>query len=463
MLERASGLIRDQIEGWERWKRSLSVPGTPPQRAFLTLNAFGRDSIGFLRRAATEYGDFFICRFGVLDLYVAVDPALIEQILVKQHKKFIKDSFTRGLNELLGEGLVTSDGDLWKRQRKIIAPPLQRKHIAGYADDMVALTAAFVEDWRDGAEHELLEVMNQLTLKIVVKTLFGEDITEGFDVVRDSVEACMQYFQEEEQTLWRLVPHWLPTGRRRRFVEAVARVDAVLKGIIDRHRASSEEGHDLLSLLLRAVDEEGNGMSDEQLRDEAITAFLAGHETTALALTYTFDLLSKHPEVERALLQEVDEVLGGRAAVAEDTPKLKYAQAVVKEAMRLQPPVWTVGREALEDIQLGDFVLPKGSQVITPQCVVHRDARLFNEPNAFRPERWLDGSTEGSPRFAYFPFGGGPRVCIGNHFAMMESVLVLCTIAQRARLERLPPLDFEVLASVTTRPTTPLAVKIHRR
>lgn len=276
----------------------------------------------------------------------------------------------------------------------------------------------------------------------------------------------MHHFQLSAQTWRQLLPEWIPQPGQKEFEQAVADVDEVLFRIIRERRASDLEGDDLLSLLLRARDDDGVGMDDQQLRDEAITIFLAGHETTALALTWAIYLWCRVPEAAERVRVEVDEVLGKRPATVDDVKKLPLTEAFINETMRLYPPAWTIGREATEDVEIAGWKVPKGAQVLTPQCVVHRDERWFPQPDEFRLERWLDGNEKSLPRFGYFPFGGGPRICIGNHFAMMEAVLTLATLVQHRDFELVSPKvdggpgDAPVSPSVTLRPAEDIEVKV---
>jgi cytochrome P450 len=326
---------------------------------------------------------------------------------------------------------------------------------------MVEESERVLGGWRDGARLDLHAELMSLTLAIVARTLFGSDVSRDAARIGAAIETLMRAYLGIAKT-GILVPSFLPTPGNLRARRAVDELDAIVTRLVRARRKSGDDPGDLLSMLL-ASDEDGASMSDLQLRDECITLLLAGHETTALALTFTFYLLSRSPDVEARLQRELDEVLAGRPAGFADLRQLRFTDAVVREAMRLYPPAWAIGRESLTDPELGSFYLPRGAQVIMSQWVVHRSAEHFPEPESFRPERWLDERDEGLPRFAYFPFGGGARVCIGNAFAMLEAVLVLATIAQRYRFRADERGPLRLLPSVTVRPEHGLQGTLERR
>jgi cytochrome P450 len=306
--------------------------------------------------------------------------------------------------------------------------------------------------------------MMRLTLAVVGRTLFGAEVAGEADEIDEAFSLIMGQFQRLLMPFSEYLDR-LPLPSNKRIERAVARLDATIFRMIAERRASGEVGDDLLSMLLAARDDEGDGtgMSDRQLRDEAMTIFLAGHETTANALTWTWYLLSQHPEVERLLHDEVDRVLGGRAATVTDLGELKYCESVFAEAMRLYPPAWAVGRQALEDFAAGEFVVPAGTMVLMSQWVVHRDERFWPDPTRFDPGRWTPEARAARPKFSYFPFGGGARVCIGEPFAWMEGVLLLATIAQRWRFELAPDARVEPQPLITLRPRYGMPMIARRR
>ena len=390
-------------------------------------------------------------------------PDDIESVLVKHARVMGRDDYASVLERALGLGLLTSDGELWKRQRKLMAHAFVPKRIQSYADTMAQVTGGAIVGWTHGQEINLHQEMSRVTMEVVAEVLFGAGVgaTDG-ETVRQAMEVINEFFANSPEAIAKLPP-WVPTLRNLRVKRAVAQIDELIFRVIARRRAG-EHRDDLLGTLLAAEDETGARMSDRQLRDEAVTLFLAGHETTALALAHTLFLLSKHPDVERKLHAELTDVLGGRTPTADDVRTLKYTECVLKESMRLFPPAWTTGREALEDVTVGGRHIPKGAQILLSQWVVHRDPRWFPNPEGFDPERWRDGRAEAIPRFAYFPFGGGPRVCIGNHFAMMEAMLILAVVAQRFQLDLLPGQILELKPSVTLRQKgTGLKVRLRER
>jgi cytochrome P450 len=427
------------------------------------LLAYGRDPIAFFERCARDHGDLVELKFpGFPRTFLVNHPDVIEDILVTRQRLFHKDVFTRELRRLLGNGLLTSEGDFWRRQRRLAQPAFHRDRIRGFAAAMVELTLRMLATWRPDTEIDLHARMMQLTLQIVAKTLFGKDVDEEARVVGQAIELWMRRYA----SMLVVTFPWLmklPTPQNRRTARATRRLNEIIYGLIERARRGPEGSGDLLPMLLSARDEDGACMSDEQLRDEVMTIFLAGHETTAIALSWTFMLLARHPAVRAALHGELSQELGGRAPTLEDLSRLRYTDAVVREAMRLYPPAWSIGREAQEECELGGYRIPRGSQLVICQILTQRDARWFPEPERFRPERWLDGSTASLPRFAYFPFGGGPRVCIGNTFALMEAALIVATVAQRYELALRPGFEPQMLASVTLRPRLGMPMRLTAR
>jgi len=417
-----------------------------------------RDQIGFLTRAVRQYGDVVRLRLGNSTTYLLVNPEHIDYVLHSHAENFMKDRLTRWLIPLVGQGLLTSEGELWRRQRRLAQPAFQRQQIERYAAVMVDHTERMLETWREGQVRDPHQDLMHLTLGIVARTLFSAELGGAAGIVGESIEIVMNYFMSPMR--WFGIRERLPLPSTRRYRQAIQRIDDLIYGIIHRRRDSGEDPGDLLSRLLAARDEQGNGMTDRQLRDEAVTLVLAGHETTALVLFYTFYLLARSPEVERRLATELRDVLAGRAPTAGDVANLRYTEWVVRETMRLYPPAWTIAREALADCEIGGYHVPKGTQMFLPQWLVHRDGRWFDDPESFRPERWDNDLLKRLPRCAYFPFGDGPRICIGNHFAMMEAVLILATIARRYHLSVQPGQRLELLPSITLRPRHALGMRL---
>ena len=438
-------------------------PPQPPGIPFLGhLLLYARDPLEVPRRWARDYGDVVHLRLGPEDVYQINHPDDIEQMLVKDFRKYRKDRMTRTLEELLGKGLVTSEGDFWKRQRRLVNPGFHRDRIKGYAEVMVSETRARIDGWGERSEFDVHDEMMRITLGIVASTLFGTDVSQqDADTIGSSIAFFMEYHLGIANTGIRL-PHWIPTPGNSRAVKAMAALDEVIRRYIEIRRASGDTG-DLLSMLISAVDDEGKGMDSEQLRDEALTLITAGHETTAVSMTMTLYLLSQHPEVEVKLHEELDRVLGDRQATFEDLAQLTYTEQVVTESMRVLPPVWGIGREAIEDTEIGGYPIKKGAQMFVSQWTVHRDSRFFPDPEAFKPERWTPEFKKQLPHYAYFPFGGGPRICVGKRFAMMEAVLLLATISRRYALRLLPGETLDLMPSVTIRPRNGLRMVAQRR
>jgi cytochrome P450 len=408
--------------------------------------------LGFLTHCARTYGDVVALRLAHRRVLVLSHPDLIKEVLVAQSRQFSKHFGLRRNPRLLGQGLLTSEGDFWRRQRRLIQPAFVRGRIAGYAPVMVAAARQVTDSWKADDRRDIAVEMMRLTLQIAAKTLFDAEVGDETRTVVDALGVLQNTFLARCNTLVP-VPPWLPTPGNIRRRRAMRRLDEILYGFIRRRRAQPSDRGDLLSLLLAARDEQGAAMTDRQVRDEAMTLFLAGHETTALALSWAWYLLAQHPEAEESLAAEVRQVLGDRDPTFEDCARLRYTEMVALEAMRLFPPAYTLAREALADCVIGDYAVPRGTMVLMSQWVVQRDPRFFRDPERFRPERWNEEAIRGLPKFAYFPFGGGQRLCIGSTFAMMELVLVLATIAQRFRLRMQPNVRVTPVATFTLRPS----------
>jgi cytochrome P450 len=404
-----------------------------------------REPLEFITRISKEHGDVVKFRLAAREVYLFNHPDAIEDLVIGHKDLLVKDWLTRELSLVVGQGLLISEGALWKKQRKMIQPGFHRERIAKYADVMVRYTLRAIEQWKDGETRDVHLELMRLALEIVAQTLFGVEVGEASHRLEQASSVLTKRFSGIESK----IPIGLPIPANRRARDAIAALDEITYGIIRARRESGDTG-DLISMMLNAGD-----MDDRQLRDEAITLLVAGHETTAVSLGWSLYVLSRHPEIAAKLRAELDAVLDGRPATAEDVPKLRYTDWCVRESMRLYPPAWAIGREALEPMKIAGVPVKKGAQLWAAQWVVHRDPRWFPQPNAFRPERWENISI---PKHAYFPFGGGPRICIGNAFAMMEMVLVLATIMQRFEFESVR--DVRVVPSVTLRPKGGLPLRI---
>ncbi len=427
-------------------------PGPHQQWLFGNLREFGRDRLGALSRWAQEFGDVVWARFGPRTVVFLNHPDLVEEVLVNQNRKFIKHYRLRDAARTLGQGLLISEGDFWRSQRKLAQPAFHRERIAAYGELMVQLTERMLAGWAAGQVRDVQEDMMRLTLEIVAKTLFDAEIGGDSAEVSAAMDTLMRAFVVRTASLVSL-PHWFPTPMNVRVERAIRRLEQILRTIIAERRKSGENRGDLLSMLLEAQDDEsGRRMTDTQLRDEVMTLFMAGHETTANTLTWTWFLLSQHPEAEARLHRELETVLAGRPPKFADLPRLPYTESVINETLRVYPTVWMVGRENIEPVELGGYQMPVGTTFFMPQWVIHRDSRWFDDPDVFRPERWEGGLMQRLHRYAYFPFGGGPRLCIGNNFALMESALVLAAVAQKFRLRLADDARVSPLPTMTLRP-----------
>ena len=398
-----------------------------------------RDPLAFLQGLARRYGDVVHFRLARQHVTLLSDPEHIRDVLVARQRLFVKSRALDRARLLLGEGLLTSNGEHHLRQRRLAQPAFHRQRIADYATTMVEEGTRIRERWRDGEVLDISREMMRVTLAVAGRTMFSTDVSGEAEEIGAALTDAMELFDVAVLPFAELFVK-LPLPASRRFNRARARLDETMYRIIDERRRDDRDRGDLLSMLMLARDEDGDGtgMSDRQLRDEALTIFLAGHETTANALSWTWHLLAQHPEAEAALHAELDAVLGDRAPRPDDWVALAYTRRVLAESMRLYPPAWVLGRRPLEELEIGGHRVPANSIVLMSQWVVHRDPRWWPEPLRFDPGRWTEAAERARPRFAYFPFGGGTRQCIGEHFAWMEGVLLLATIAQRWRFRPAP-------------------------
>ena len=439
-----------------------NYPPGPEQGFFDGLRSpMRRDPLTFMTRVAREYGDIVCLRFFHIRTFLITHPDLIEDVLVTNAKKFIKGRVLRANRHIFGDGLLTSEGDFWLRQRRMMQPAFHRSRIANYTSTMTDCTARLMESWKPGEPIDLHDAMMRLTLQVVGKTLFNADVERDAPQVGENLQVLLEYTSDFRRLV--MTPKWLPTRLNRQANRAVRQLTQIIDRIIQQRRESKEDTGDLLSMLLHAQDEDGSRMTAQQLRDEALTLFLAGHETTASSLSWTWWLLAQNPEVETKLHAELDAVLNGRTPTLDDLPKLTYTSHILSESMRLYPPAWAIARLAVEDHELGGYPVPKGTGIAAVPWVVHRDPRWYENPERFLPERWERDLLKKIPRFAYFPFSYGPRQCIGNTFALMEANLVVATIAQRFRFRMLPGHIVAPLASITLRPRHGLHVVAEAR
>ncbi|WP_226479363.1 cytochrome P450 [Natrinema amylolyticum] len=413
-----------------------------------------------LYEAAAQQGDVVHLRLlGIGDFYQVNHPALAEHILVDDRDQFEKASLSQeDLGDLLGQGLVLSEGELWERQRDRIRPAFYMDRIADYADTMTAEVRTAVADWTGTPIVNIEDEMKGLTLRILVKSMFGSDIEYEDRGIRDTVRALQEPGQPAKQPVARMVPKWVPIPMWRRYKRGIGEMESLIGEVVEtRRNGSTENGDDLLSMLLTGTDEDGETMSEKLLRDEMMTFLFAGHETTATALTFTWFLLAHHPEIERRLVAEVEDALETDYATFDDLPELEYTERVLREAMRLYPPVPSIPRETTEALELGGYALPESATVAPMQWTIHRDDRFWETPLAFRPDRF-EGDDD-RPAFAYFPFGGGPRRCIGQQFALVEGKLILATLVRNYHLELVSDPDVDLSVSITTRPLDPIEMR----
>jgi cytochrome P450 len=425
-----------------------------------------KDPLGLMQRMARDYGD--IVSFPVLgnqNRILLNNPEWIQQVLVIQHSKFHKSDFTkRAVERILGQGLLISEGDFWRRQRRLAQPAFQRARTNEYASTMVEIAHAHAAAWRDGDTRDVAHEMMSLTLDVAVRTLFGTTVPGEAERIGYALTYLMRYSLRRLRAPIRIPPNW-PTPRNRRAQRDLDFLDSVVYRIINERKSLGDaaDHDDLLSLLMGAMDEDGSQMTPRQLRDETMTLFLAGHETTALTLAWGLYLLSQNPAARSRLEEESRGVLAGRSPELADLHRLPYLQAVVNEILRLYPPAYISARTSIEPCDLGGYDFPAGTTFLMAQWVTHRDARFFDEPESFRPERWLDGLMDRLPPGAYFPFGGGPRRCIGQNFALLEACLVLAELAQRFRFELVPGQQIVPEPLVTLRVRHGIRMTLHAR
>ena len=443
---------------------TAAPPGPRPRFPGDMLLRISRERIELLREMASTWGDVSSILLGKQRIVLLTNPEDIRDVLVTHQRIFRKGQGLERAKVLIGEGLLTSEGETHLRQRRLVQPAFHRARIGAYATAMTGAAMVRQAKWTDGESLDANRAMMMITLDIVAATLFGADVGSESSEIGSALDDVFDAFTIGYGPLTPLLD-LIPSTKKRRFTAGKKRLDATIGRIIAERRASGVDTGDLLSMLLHATDTEGDGtgMSDQQLRDEAITLFIAGHETTANALSWTWLLLARTPDAERALHDEVDRVLGDRLPTMDDLPQLPMARAIVAESMRLYPPAYIVGRRATEPYSVGGFDFPARTLFLCPQFIVHRDPRWWPEPDRFRPERWLDaGATAARPKMAYFPFGAGTRICVGEQFAWMEAILVLATLARRWRV-RVDGPDPALEPIITLRPKDGLAARLERR
>ncbi|ELZ31242.1 cytochrome P450 [Halorubrum distributum] len=463
---------------------SVTPPGPLGDPLFGNGRQFADDPFGFLRACADSYGDVVRLDLGPRETYLLTNPADVERVLVADAERYRKPQFgDDAMDTLLGDGLLMSEGETWQRQRKLANPAFHNRRIGALAGVMADHAESHVADWEDGDVVDLQLELARLTVKIIVTAMFGADIDdEEVKTVQENLEPLGARFEPDPRRY--LIPDWLPTRENREFDAAIDTLESVIDGIVERRRGTERDPSvdpagpdgtgvrgppgdpdadlpmDLLSVLLRARDR--GEQTDENLRDELVTMLLAGHDTTALALTYAFYLLSNHPEARERVEGEAEEAVSGGSLTAGAVRDMDYTERVLNESMRLYPPVYTLFREPKLDVKLGGYRIPEGSALMVSQWVIHRSERWYDDPEAFDPDRWTPERRSQRPRFAYFPFGGGPRHCIGKAFSLLEAKIILATVCSRFELDYEGP-SLALRGSLTMHPNHPVPMRIRER
>jgi cytochrome P450 len=422
-----------------------------------------RDPLGLLKRVTREYGDIVHSQFGSRHDYIVNHPDYIKIVLLAGEDDMLR-SFPRPMKRVLGNGLLSSQGDFHRRQRRLIQPFFHCQHAASCAQIITGYAQRTAEHWRNGQTLDISAEMLRLTMAIVVKALFSADVENEAAQIGRVLDVIMEMTHKNTIPYVDQFPARLPLPSKKRYENARVVLDEMVYRMIDERRAATGEQGDFLSALLHLqATEDGRGLSDEQVRDEVMTMFVAGHETIGSALAWTWYLLAEHPEAERRLQEELGRVLGGRVPTGEDVARLPYASMILFESMRLYPPVWLMARRPVHDFPIGDYIVPAGSYIHISQYLMHRDERYFAEPDRFDPDRWKPEAVASRPRFSYFPFGGGSRKCVGESFACVEGVLVLATLAQQWTMRVTPGQRVEMEPLITLRPKHGITVKLRQR
>jgi cytochrome P450 len=445
---------------------SQTPPGPKGRPVFGSSRQYARDPFGFVTALEQSYGDVARFDMGPLNTYMVTNPADIERVLVSESDDFGKPEFQDdALGDLLGEGLLLSEGDTWQKQRDLATPAFNMNRLSGMADRIVDHTESLLSGWADGAELDVEEEMTEVTIDVICDLMMGTQLSdERLDHVQTQLEPIGRRFEPDPIRF--AAPEWVPLPGDGEYQSAVEELDDVIAEIVDRRRQEIDTGDDdgpmdFLSILLRArADGE---QTNRQLRDEMMTMLLAGHDTTALTMTYTWYLLSQHPEAERRVHAELDELLDGDAPTMADVREMEYTEWVVNEAMRMYPPVYTIFRTPERDFEVGGYTIPEGATIMLPQYAVHRSERYWDDPDTFDPERWSPERSRDRPRFAYFPFGGGPRHCIGKHLALLEARLILATTASRYRLSYEGDGPLELMPTLTAHPRDGMPMRVEKR
>lgn len=440
----------------------LPAPG-PGWRMLRLIPQLRRDPLGVFRSLAADYGGLVRVNVPRLSFHLVSNPDYVKHVLQDHQRNYIKGSSVEPARILVGHGLATSDGELWRRQRRLMQPAFHRKRLAALAELMTGVGARWLDRLepfrRSGERFDLAHEMMQLTLEVIVRTMFSHDITSQGDQLAESFTEALHFIDDRSFGAWG-PPLWLPTRSNRHFKRALRQLDGIVNGVVKARRESDDDYQDLLDMLMAARDRESDeGMSARQLRDEIVTIFFAGHETTALTLTWAWTLLFEEPEWRTRIRAEVEQVLGGRRPSAADLPRFKLIRMVLDETLRLFPPAWIFARSALAEDVIGGYQIPAGADVFLSPYLTHRDPREWQEPDRFMPERFDPESAKGHKPLAYFPFGAGPRLCIGRDFALMEATLLLAMMLQSIELEPADDRRVRPVPLVTLRPNGPVWVR----
>ena len=463
---------------------SATPPGPIGDPVFGNGRQYAADPFSFMRACADSYGDVIRFDLGPRETYLLTNPEAIERVLVADADRYRKPQFgDDAMDTLLGNGLLMSEGETWQRQRRLANPSFHNRRVGALAGTMVDHTESQLADWADGEVVDIQLEVARLTVKIIVSAMFGADITdEEVKTVQEKLEPLGARFEPDPRRF--LIPNWVPTRENREFAAAVDTLESVIDGIVARRRGTEHDPSvdpagpegvavrgpagdgdgdlpmDLLSVLLRARDR--GEQTDENLRDELVTMLLAGHDTTALTLTYTFYLLSNHPEARERVAEEATAATADGSPTGADAREMAFTERVLNESMRLYPPVYTLFREPKLDVKLGGYRIPEGSALMLSQWVVHRSPRWYDDPDTFDPSRWKPERRSQRPRFAFFPFGGGPRHCIGKAFSLLEAKLILAKVCSQYDLEYEGP-DLSLRGSLTMHPDHPVPMRIRER
>ena len=440
----------------------LKAPGPKGRWLQGSLPDYRRGRLGFLEGLRRDYGTMVSYRLGPHKLLLACDPNVIKEVLVNRNKEFGRSFSTRMLKDFFGEGLLTSEGPKWLEDRRVIQPTFAASQIQSFGQAMSRQTADFIDNWEDGEERDALRDMQSLTMSIAAETLLGVKLADEVRAIHEPHDRIRENFDRRMESLF-VLPRWAPTPYNRRVNAANKCIVKIVDETIAQRRDAGQYGPDILSRLMTLRDPSNRPIPADQIRNQVLTFLFAGHETTASMLGWVWKLLAEHPEVERKLHAELDSVLGGREAQVSDVPQLRFTDSIIREALRLYPSAYIMGRRALNDCELGGYSVPRETTIVISPWLMHRDAQFHENPLEFNPDRWSDEFRERAPQFAWFPFGAGPRKCIGDAFAMLEAVLVVATIAARYQLHLQPGQDIHPHPSVTIRPFPAVRVTCTQR